>query len=297
MKAILSATPRGCEELPLTVTRRCGKKIVERAQEIVPDFEAFHTNPDGKVIEMLMADDPTTKPVEHAEEPGRLTSMPTNQACYRRLAEPGDMVICRLNAPLVSECFKFLKEGRKANIIGRDIAKGLVSTINKVGKGLTGIDAWAQIQQGLDDWADTESKKEMAKKNPSDSKLLAIQDRKACLEVFMSSAQDKVLEESKHMVSSGMASERVSAFLTSRVPAELIAREVEAIFADKNQGGIRLSSIHKAKGLEAPRVFFINNAKAPCPHPMAKSAWQRGQERNLMYTGITRAIHTLVWVR
>jgi superfamily I DNA/RNA helicase len=57
-----------------------------------------------------------------------------------------------------------------------------------------------------------------------------------------------------------------------------------------------LSSIHKAKGLEARRVFFIRTEKAPCPHPMAKTAWAREQEQNLCYVAITRAIEELVYV-
>ena len=40
---------RGCTTLPLTVTRRCGKAIVREANKLVKDFEAFETNPEGKV--------------------------------------------------------------------------------------------------------------------------------------------------------------------------------------------------------------------------------------------------------
>lgn len=40
---------RGCVILPLTVTRRCGKAIVEEARKIVPDFEAHPDNVPGKI--------------------------------------------------------------------------------------------------------------------------------------------------------------------------------------------------------------------------------------------------------
>jgi len=60
--------------------------------------------------------------------------------------------------------------------------------------------------------------------------------------------------------------------------------------------GIKLSSIHKAKGLEAHRVFFLRPKGGECPHPMAKTGWQRGQEQNLLYVAITRAIEELVYV-
>jgi len=46
----LKETDRGCKVLPLTVTRRCGKAIVEEARRYVPDFEAHETCGDGKVL-------------------------------------------------------------------------------------------------------------------------------------------------------------------------------------------------------------------------------------------------------
>ena len=58
--------------------------------------------------------------------------------------------------------------------------------------------------------------------------------------------------------------------------------------------GILLSSVHRAKGLEADRVFIIEPGLMP--HPGAKSDWQRVQEDNLKYVAITRAIRSLFWV-
>jgi len=40
---------RGCRVLPLTVTRRCGRAIVEEAKKIVPNFEWHPNNGEGKV--------------------------------------------------------------------------------------------------------------------------------------------------------------------------------------------------------------------------------------------------------
>jgi DNA helicase II / ATP-dependent DNA helicase PcrA len=50
MRQELGVTPRGCVRLPLTVTRRCGRAIVEEARKIVPDFEAHEGNPEGRVL-------------------------------------------------------------------------------------------------------------------------------------------------------------------------------------------------------------------------------------------------------
>ena len=62
-----------------------------------------------------------------------------------------------------------------------------------------------------------------------------------------------------------------------------------------NANVILLSSVHRAKGLESKRVFILHHELMP--HPMAKSLWAKGQEENLKYVAITRAIQTLVWVR
>lgn len=59
----------------------------------------------------------------------------------------------------------------------------------------------------------------------------------------------------------------------------------EAMFNGKN--GVRLSTIHRVKGLEADRVFLIHPELLP--HPAAQLSWQLQQEDNLKYVAITRA--------
>jgi superfamily I DNA/RNA helicase len=164
----------------------------------------------------------------------------------------------------VSQCFRFIKDGRKANIQGRDVGQGLVSTIEKMK-----TKDMVELSTRLDDWLHAEVSKENAKKNPSEARVIALQDRYECLCCFMDSAQT----------------------------VDNVIAAINAIFTDEQSGeGIRLSSIHKAKGLEAQVVFFLEPKGATCPHPMARSAWQRAQELNLRYVAITRAIETLVYV-
>jgi superfamily I DNA/RNA helicase len=89
---------------------------------------------------------------------------------------------------------------------------------------------------------------------------------------------------------------RVFAEDTTKV-SEIVAK-IESVFVDDaNVQGIKLSSIHKAKGLEAHRVFLIEPPGATVPHPMAKTDWQKKQEWNLRYVAITRAIGELVYVK
>ncbi len=186
---------------------------------------------------------------------------------YRTLVQPGDMVLCRVNAPLVSECFKFLKESRLANIQGRNVGEGLIKTV-KAMKAFSVVNLIAK----LNEWLSNEKLKENAKKYPDENRLIAIQDRYDCLICFMEG-----LKATEH--------------------PDYVIQKIQSIFTDnKDAPGIRLSSIHRAKGLESKRVFILEPKGATCPHPMAKTAWQLEQEWNLRYVAITRAIEELVFV-
>ena len=57
-----------------------------------------------------------------------------------------------------------------------------------------------------------------------------------------------------------------------------------------------LSSVHKAKGLEAKRVFILQPEGATMPHPAAHTLWEKEQELHILYVAITRAIEELVYV-
>lgn len=247
MATELGATDVGCVTLPLTKTRRCGKAIVAEAARIVGDFEAFESNPEGSVIDANFGRDGFEGP-----------------STYHQLVQDGDMILCRVNAPLVSQCFRFIRQGRRANIQGRDIGQGLISLVNK-----QKAQNMADLIERLGQWLDAEQRKENAKRRPSEPRLIALQDKYDCLMCF---CED-----------------------TNSV-AEVVAK-IERIFTDdRGNSGIKLSSIHKAKGLESKRVFLLQIKGASVPHPMAKTEWQQGQEQNLLYVAITRAIEQLVYV-
>src|SRR3990167_210141 len=86
MEERLSSSVRGLHTFPLTYTRRCGKAIVEYAQQIVPEFKYFPDAPDGKVSK-------------------------DKEANYIKKVECGDMVVCRTNAPLFGACLQLLTKG------------------------------------------------------------------------------------------------------------------------------------------------------------------------------------------
>lgn len=233
----------GVINLPLNTTRRCGKLIVEEAKKYVPEFVAHEDNLDGLVSERDLE----------------------GRQGYRNYVEPGNMVLARTNAMLVQQCFKFLKEGDPAKIQGRSIGKSIYTLVERLAS-----DGYDQIQSRLKAWRESERRAELSKDYPDDDRLIAIDDKVECIEVFLRNSTD----------------------------LESLLESIDSVFSDnRNDEVVLLSSIHRAKGLESNRVFFINNAKSPCPHPMAKSKEAKQQELNLLYVGITRAIKELVWVR
>jgi len=245
----LGETTIGVKELKLTKTYRCGHAIVAAAKELVPDYEADDDNCPGEVRTFKFETNKT----------------PEGDRPYTDLVEDEDMILCRVNAPLVSQCFKFITAGRKAYIQGRSVGADLVKLIKKSDcQGVAEFIGW------LDDWFCRESERIGKLRYGSDSALINLNDRKECLLAFCDSVATDSISD--------------------------VIGKIQAMFSDKEQQGIRLSSVHKAKGLEADNVYVLLPEGCTMPHAMAKSEWQIGQEWNLKYVAITRAIKTLTWV-
>lgn len=93
-------------ELSLTTTYRCGRRIVDVARQLVPDFQcgAEHEG----TIEMVW----DTK--------------------LAATAQPGDFILSRLNAPLVAIAMRLLRNGVRAEVAGKNIGKGLIALVRKL---------------------------------------------------------------------------------------------------------------------------------------------------------------------
>lgn len=252
----------GGVRLQLTQTRRCGKAIVEEARKIVHDFTAHESNP-----------------------PGHVGTMYEDQ--YASRVRDKDMVLCRVNAPLVANALRFIKAGRKAVIRGRDFGGQLINFV----EARNASDVPDLITK-TDHWLAEESRKERAKRNPSEERIIALQDRRDCIIAFTDGAANVSEVRNKiELVFAGKHCEQCG---------KHYQEHVEACFNCQRKlskpEGVLFSSIHRAKGLEADRVFFLVVKGAECPHPMAKQEWQVEQEWNCKYIAITRAINELWYV-
>jgi DNA helicase II / ATP-dependent DNA helicase PcrA len=240
--AMLNSSMMGCAEFPLTQTRRCGRVIVELAQEIVPDIQPLDNAHEGEVF--------------YGQE-----------ETYLENVEDSDMVICRTNAPLVSGVMRMLKQRRKAYIEGRDVGDDLENIIKRMK-----ADNVVELAGKVDDWYMVEVNKLRQRKFTSEEAEIALADKRDCILALMDGCQTvkEVLKTIK----------------------EIFQQTTEDGVAPQ---GVRFSSIHRAKGLEAPTVHFLQHNK--CPHPMATTDWQKVQEWNLRYVAITRAMNRLILIK
>jgi DNA helicase II / ATP-dependent DNA helicase PcrA len=74
-----------------------------------------------------------------------------------------------------------------------------------------------------------------------------------------------------------------------------LCRKIDALF-NSEQPDMTLSTVHKAKGLEADRIFLLNPDEMPLKWPN-QQAWELQQEHNLKYVALTRAKGELYLVR
>lgn len=239
--------------LPLTICYRCDRNIIELAREIVPDIEPAPDAGEGLINE--------------AGREGML-----------KYAEPGDFVLSRSNAPLVSACLNFLRNDRRARIQGRDIGSSLSSFIKN-----SGVRDVPMFRSYVESWQLQETERLMKCDPPRNPQAVI----------------DKA--ETLIALSEGMST------------LEAIVERIERLFSDNGEQQIVLSTIHKAKGLEAPHVWILGDSFTGCHFWAEKmrskaeglgdedKSWRQAQarlreENNLLYVAFTRAEHQLSFV-
>lgn len=176
-------------------------------------------------------------------------------------ARVGDFVLSRKNAPLATICLALLRAGTRARIEGKDIGASLCSLVRRLAKG-TG-NTMKGLLEKLDIWEKREL--DRAKKIKSEStredRIDAIADKAAML----------------REMSAGLQS------------AAAMIERIRKLFEDDGRPSVVCSTIHKAKGLEAERVFILMDSFDP-----RRSG--NIEEQNLRYVAVTRAKHELVYV-
>lgn len=100
------------------------------------------------------------------------------------------------------------------------------------------------------------------------------------------------LENIKELKSVAVAFPEVVAFLEQVALVESEYSEGEK--TGKSKEGVRLMTLHQAKGLEFPYVFIVGMEEGILPHSRSiDDVYQLEEERRLLYVGITRAMKKL----
>ena len=235
----LIATKFNATRLPLSISYRCAKSVVEEAKTIVSHIEASATAPNGQVTNF------------------------GDKFSFKDFNST-DMIVCRNTAPLVAMAYALITNKIPCKVKGRDIGAGLVKLIEKMKA--TTVEG---LKTKLAHWVQKETAR-LTKKDP-DADTTSVTDKAETLNVFMASSKATQVTQ--------------------------LIEEIKALFSkddNANEDILTLSTIHKSKGLEAKRVWFLNRSLLPSKH--AKSPWALAQENNLVYVAITRAKEALFYI-
>lgn len=230
----LSVQTFNCHVLPMTVTRRCAQVVARHAARVVPSFKALPTAPRGKVIWW-------------AEE--RMLEV----------LKPGDMILCRLRAPLIRGVLECIGAGVPATILGSEIGKALITILDKVSrrKGYS----FDQLKACLTEWKTEQI--ERYKSRNDEQMATSVEDSVSALEAIMDYAKASSLD--------------------------MLKGEIDSLFSSRDSKTmVTFTTVHKSKGLESERIFIL----APDKLPLGGG----DQEDNLDYVARTRAKSALVYL-
>lgn len=172
-------------------------------------------------------------------------------------AQEGDFILCRNNAPLVDAFIVLLRKGKKCTILGKEFGDKLVSLIDSVN------DFW-ELEQVLVNMQTKLANKGV--KNPMKSEAYCELDEKV----------NVLISLYKYFGS-----------------LETVRERIYDIFVENASPGITLSTIHKSKGLEANKVFFLQPELIPSKY--ATTELSLYAEKCLKFVAITRAKKNLIY--
>lgn len=246
----------GAVRRPLSITYRCPQRHVALARPFTSAIEA------AKDARLGSLDDLTGPE-------------------FMSLARPGDLALCRTNAPLIDWCYRLVSEGTPAIVRGRDLAKSLVALARD---------------------AATFDGQRVHRDQVKDS--LALHDFTSQLNTYADLLADKMVREAEQqgrepdLRIAGLA-DRVSALIrvldAGQAPTlGQLTHDIRQLFQGDPERSVVLSTVHRAKGLEADRVFILEPGLLP--HPKARTPQAVNAERCLQFVAFTRSKRDLFFV-
>lgn len=146
--------------LPLTVTFRCPKKIVEVAQNWVDHIEADESAPEGIV-----------------------DSLTVKKAIEDKVFTSDDAVICRNTKPLIQLAYQLIRSNVACRVEGRAIGEGLIRLATR----WKTVKTVSQLEDKLEQWFGREMNKAQDKGNTDRCSIL--EDQVGTLEILMENCE------------------------------------------------------------------------------------------------------------
>lgn len=181
----------------------------------------------------------------------------------------GDLVLCRNTRPLIDVFFQLIEVDKKAYVMGSEMEKGLKSLLSVCESSDNSEIAHGKIQKTYDKLL-SELKARGISKPENHPRAVTLFEKIDILNMLF---------------------RRFSTVFE-------VEQFIERVFDDKDRKGVKLTTIHKAKGTECERVFLIDTyeGKKLIPSPYAVTKDQLIQEKNLQFVAVTRAKHELVYL-
>jgi hypothetical protein len=190
------------------------------------------------------------------------------EADLHKLVKPRDLIMCRLTAPLISACIKLIAQGVGATVLGRNIGKQLVALVEDTMKPTPDDPEpkWEDFMERFENIC-AGMREKLGKGIDGEYRVEMFNDKADAITACFQSPQFN--SANKHSFVAG----------------------IEALFSDK-ANLVTLCTVHRAKGLEADRVFLLaDKADRDCM-PLF---WQNQrpsdyeQELNIIYVALTRS--------
>jgi superfamily I DNA/RNA helicase len=187
------------------------------------------------------------------------------------------MILCRNSAPLIILAYKLFENSIPCQVKGRNIGRNLIVLIEK-------CDARSinHLMQKLEEGCKLECERLLAKYD--DANLASIIDKYE--------AVGALLGEMKH-TTVGDVIKKLKLMFNLGVDKKDDDQKDKAE-RQKKKIVLTLSTVHRVKGLEAPRVYILN--KFLMPSIYAIKDWEKQQEKNIEYVAYTRAEEKLYFI-
>lgn len=142
----------GSTVLPLSISYRCSKQVVEEANKYMPDIQSFDKAPEGSVKDL----DKYSVETFSSE----------------------DAILCRNTAPLIKMAYSLISKRVPVTVLGRDIGAGLITFIKSFK-----TSSIKELVQKMSDWYDTEKLK--AEESGNESKFESQSDKYESVLIFI----------------------------------------------------------------------------------------------------------------